>query len=223
MLQALKKKTISNYLIVVVVFIALLAFGYFEFGSSITAFIHGSTGKYNSDDTLLVIALGVLIVAAFLYITFLQFSGAYLKDIKNYINSTPNPEQTMKRLDAFYENTPEEYCLKMDEDGILYTHSGTIWYLPAEEVVWAYPLSKKNCGVDICSASEKPKVRRHHVFVSSEEDVNRLLHKLQENFPYLLIGYNDNIDSQYEADPKALHQAVVKARNEAAEAPEEDE
>ena len=215
MLQALKKKTLTNYIIVIVVFIALLAFGYFEFGSSISSLIHGSTGKYNSQDTLLVIALGILIVLAFLYITFLQFSGAYLKDIKNYINSTPNPALTEKRLDEFYANTPEDCCLKIDPDGVLYVHGATFWYLPADEVVWAYQLSKKNCGIAVCSASETEKKRCHNVFVSDETDCVRLLQKLQMNFPYLLIGYSDDIDAQYEADPKALHQAVINARNEA--------
>lgn len=215
MLNALKKKTITNYVIVVVVVIALLVFGYFEFGSSIAALIHGTAGKYNSQDTILVIALGCLIVLAFLYVTYLQFSGAYLKDIKNYINSTPNPEQTEKRLDAFYANTREDSCLKIDPDGVLYVHGATFWYLPADEVVWAYQLSRKNQGIAICSASESPKKRCHNVFVSEAADSVRLLQKLQMNFPNLLIGYSDEIESQYEADPKAFHQAVIQARNEA--------
>lgn len=185
---------------------------------------HNKIGGLTKGSLMLVGGFGILLLIAIIRIFYLAFSGGYQKQIHQYLVASANPALLEQQLDQFYETTESISSTRMGSLGILYVNGMESWFLAADDIVWAYKsvLRRKAYGlvtvnkqvsVRVLSASEGAKERCHTISVKNEKAAQELLEKIDHLFPYAMVGYTDEIEKAYEADPRAFHQEVIDARN----------
>lgn len=186
--------------------------------------VDGGIGKTSSQGLIVAAIVGAVILVILIRILVLALGGGYQKQIRNYIAATPNPAATEQQLDRFFEATEKDGNVRMNPDWLLYVKGVDSWVLAGNDVVWAYQytLTRKQYGiitvgkehaVKVFSASENEKNHCHSISVKNEDAAQQLLAKLQNMYPDAVIGYSEEIERQYNADPAGFHQAVSDARH----------
>lgn len=186
--------------------------------------VDGGIGKTSSQGLIVAAIVGAVILVMLIRILVLALGGGYQKQIRNYIAATPNPAATEQQLDRFFEATEKDGNVRMNPDWLLYVKGVDSWVLAGNDVVWAYQytLTRKQYGiitvgkehaVKVFSASENEKNHCHSISVKNEDAAQQLLAKLQNMYPDAVIGYSEEIERQYNADPAGFHQAVSDARH----------
>lgn len=187
-------------------------------------------GKVNGDEPATIIFMGAVALVMILgavWTLVSSLTGGYQKQIRAYIAASDDPQGTEQALDRFYEDTMQEGDVRMSRSWLMYIHGGDSWVLAGDDVVWAYQhtLRRKMYGiitvgkdvsVKVYSASEKKADRCHTITVRNEEEAHKLLEDLQRTYPDVMIGYADEVEAKYNADPAVFHKAVIAARQKAA-------
>lgn len=195
---------------------------------------HDRIGGVTKGTLMLIGGFGILFFIAIVRICYLAFSGGYQKQIRQYLAASANPALLEQQLDQFYETTEPVSSTRMGSLGILYANGMESWFLSADDIVWAYKsvLRRKAYGlvtvnkqvsIQVLSASESAKERCHTISMKNEKAAQEMLEKIEHLFPYAMVGYTDEIEKAYKADPGAFHQAVIDARNEQPEGGTETE
>lgn len=191
--------------------------------------VDGTIGHFDSMGT---VALFVLFwgagFAALVWILIASVRGKYQDQITRYLAACPNPLGAEQQLDLLYEDTETAKNLHVSRSWLLCTAPLSPWVLAADDVVWAhqYTVTRKMYGilttgksveVRVYSASEDAKHRLHSIAVKNEEAAHELLDLIHRTYPNAAIGWSEEMEKEYNANPAAFHRSVIASRQQAAE------
>jgi hypothetical protein len=166
--------------------------------------------------------IGVLLVVLAIWFVIHSLTGGFQKQIRNYIKASDDPQATEQALDRFYEDTMQEGKVRMSRSWLMYDKGGNSWVLAGDDVVWAYQYTVRHKAYGILTVNKELMVRVfgakekracHDIYVRNEDEAQEILQQMARTYPDALIGYDQDIERKYHANPAAFHQAVITARH----------
>lgn len=166
--------------------------------------------------------IGVLLVVLAIWFVVHSLTGGFQKQIRNYIKASDDPQATEQALDRFYEDTMQDGKVRMSRSWLMYDKGGNSWVLAGDDVVWAYQYTVRHKAYGILTVRKELMVRVfgakekracHDIYVRNEDEAQEILQQMARTYPDALIGYDQDIERKYHANPAAFHQAVITARH----------
>lgn len=166
--------------------------------------------------------IGVLLVVLAIWFVVHSLTGGFQKQIRNYIKASDDPQATEQALDRFYEDTMQDGKVRMSRSWLMYDKGGNSWVLAGDDVVWAYQYTVRHKAYGILTVRKERMVRVfgakekracHDIYVRNEDEAQEILQQMARTYPEALIGYDQDIERKYHANPAAFHQAVITARH----------
>ncbi len=112
--------------------------------------------------------------------------------------------------------------VRMSRSWLMYDKGGNSWVLAGDDVVWAYQYTVRHKAYGILTVRKELMVRVfgakekracHDIYVRNEDEAQEILQQMARTYPDALIGYDQDIERKYRANPAAFHQAVITARH----------
>ena len=181
--------------------------------------------EIDGSDTFVLGFMGIvmlLVLALLIWFVVRSLTGGFQKQIRRYIAATADPEGTEQALDRFYEDTMQEGKVRMSRSWLMYDKGGNSWVLAGDDVVWAYQYTVRHKAYGILTVNKELMVRVfgakekracHDIYVRNEDEAQEILQQMARTYPDALIGYDQDIERKYHANPAAFHQAVITARH----------
>lgn len=166
--------------------------------------------------------IGVLLVVLAIWFVVHSLTGGFQKQIRNYIKASDDPQATEQALDRFYADTMQDGKVRMSRSWLMYDKGGNSWVLAGDDVVWAYQYTVRHKAYGILTVRKELMVRIfgakekracHDIYVRNEDEAQEILQQMARTYPDALIGYDQDIERKYHANPAAFHQAVITARH----------
>lgn len=181
--------------------------------------------EIDGSDTFVLGFMGIvilLVLALLIWFVVRSLTGGFQKQIRRYIAATADPEGTEQALDRFYEDTMQDGKVRMSRSWLMYDKGGNSWVLAGDDVVWAYQYTVRHKAYGILTVNKELMVRVfgakekracHDIYVRNEDEAQEILQQMARTYPDALIGYDQDIERKYHANPAAFHQAVITARH----------
>ena len=181
--------------------------------------------EIDGSDTFVLGFMGIvilLVLALLIWFVVRSLTGGFQKQIRNYIKASDDPQATEQALDRFYEDTMQDGRVRMSRSWLMYDKGGNSWVLAGDDVVWAYQYTVRHKAYGILTVRKELMVRVfgakekracHDIYVRNEDEAQEILQQMARTYPDALIGYDQDIERKYRANPAAFHQAVITARH----------
>ncbi len=131
------------------------------------------------------------------------FSGSYQKSITKYIAASHNPELTRQQVETFLSSNEYVNGLKYNSQFITAQNGATTIFGETSKMVWAYAYTvthKRNfitTGHSYFLVLGFADGAKYQIVMGNEAQVQEHLKKLSETFPYMIIGYKDELDRMF--------------------------
>lgn len=182
--------------------------------------VDGAVGAFSSASNAGILALfWVLGAVAWGVMLFNVVSGRYQDQCKRYLAAQPDPDAAEQQLDLLFEDPEAARDLRLNRHWLLCSTALSPWILAGDDVVWAYQhvikhkkgllTVSKSYMVRVHSASEDPKHRVHDITVNSEAEAQNVLELLHRTYPGAVIGWSEENEKAYKANPAAFRQQAM--------------
>lgn len=182
--------------------------------------VDGAVGAFSSVSNAAILLLFWLVgLVCWCVVLSHSVRGRYLDQCKRYLAAQPDPDAAEQQLDLLYEDPEVIRELRLNRHWLLCTPALSPWVLAADDVVWAHEYVikhkkglltvSKSYMVRVHSASEDPKHRTHDITVKNEAEAQSVLELLHRTFPAAVIGWSEETEKAYSADPAAFHRQAV--------------
>lgn len=129
--------------------------------------------------------------------------GSYQKSITKYIAASPNPEMTKQRIETFLSSNEYVNGLKYNSQFITAQSGAQTIFGETSKLVWAYAYTVTHKRNFITTGHSYYLVlgfldgTKYQVLMKNEAQVQDHLKNLAETFPYLVVGYKDELDRMF--------------------------
>lgn len=182
--------------------------------------VDGAVGTFSSASNVTILALFWLLgLAGWCVLLRNAVGGCYQDQCKRYLAAQPDPDAAETQLDLLYEDSEVIRDLRMNSHWLLCSTALSPWILAADDVVWAHEYVikhkkglltvSKSYIVRVHSASEDPKHSSHDITVKNEVEAQNILELLHRTYPGAVIGWSEENEKAYKADPAAFHQQAM--------------
>ncbi len=152
--------------------------------------------------------------ACLFYIIFVlvrAMNGSFQKSITKYIAASPNPEMTRQRVETFLASNEYVNGLKYNSQFITAQDGPKTIFGETSKLVWAYAYTvthKRNfvtTGHSYYLVLGFTDGTKYQISMNTEQQAQDHLKNLAEAFPYLIVGYKDELDKMFkQKDKKAF-------------------
>ena len=169
------------------------------------------------------LAYGRILVCAIGCAILWLVSGVFLNGVFNSdkkVREYCQKHDAWDKMEQFYKNTkPIRGNLRVSREFILGILKSSIIFLPVDELIWVYPnvVSVKQAGVITV-------VKNYYIYfcgkdgskqsypLESESQTALIMEFLQKMFPWVAVGYTDELNRTFEYERKSMISAVEERR-----------
>ncbi len=201
------------------------ALGYDEMGSEDQALFlpyYLQAGKIGSGDfgsLIFFTILGVLFLVLAVVFLVRALSGSGQKMLKQYCGAHVGADE---KLEQFYRTTEPVNGLRVNHNYLLgSTADGNAIFLTTDDLVWAYTHVTRTRMYGLITVGKTYVValrtrdgKQHMHRVKNENQAKEVLERIHEEWPWVLIGYSDELDKAYSKDRSSVLKAVDERRGE---------
>ncbi len=150
--------------------------------------------------SILLTALGVLLIFIAVLLPLLALKGFYQRSIRKYINASADPDWTTRQVEQFLETTPEVDNLRYNSDFICAQSGSTTLFEETDNLVWAYlhVTTQKQYFITVSKTYELmlgfKNGARQSVAMKREALVEKHIQQLSQIAPHIVTGYTDALD-----------------------------
>ncbi|MBQ8278810.1 MAG: hypothetical protein IJZ23_03120 [Roseburia sp.] len=163
-------------------------------------------GNYDMSGTVIMAVATVIMFVIGLVFLVLVFTGGFLKQVKNYIKNSSNPELAREKVDNFVQNTPEVNGLRYNHEFICGNNKYLTVFGETSKVVWVYKqvVNHKRyfitVGKTYALALGFADGTRHIAVVKNEASADEHIQQLQQLCPNAVFGYSPELDKMFKKD-----------------------
>lgn len=142
-----------------------------------------------------------------------------IRDVLDYCKRKSNPEYEMERIEQFYKLGTAVNGLRLNNEFFMYIKGDTVNFAETRELMWVYKIITQNRVYGIkAGKSYQIEVRLNDgsgmaLPMRKEKDCDETLAYIERLVPYIIIGYNEEINKVYNKNPKELERIVDERRH----------
>lgn len=163
----------------------------------------GKIGNYTMGGIIILIIAGVVFILLGIIFLILVLTGFYQKSVKKYINASASPDMAAEKVERFLQNTTEVNGLRYNTEFICGQEGATTVFGEVSKLAWVYLHTVthkryfitvgKTYSLMLCFTDGT----RHLVNVKNEAIATQHMERLNQQFPYIICGYSDELDRMF--------------------------
>ena len=171
---------------------------------------HGRT-----DIILILVFLGVSI-----YCIVGGIRGRNIKDLKKYFKTQEDLERGLIRIEHFYESGEPVHGLRLDNRYFLMVVKDKVHFIETRDIVWIYPIMTKHSVYYIPTRKtyaikiKKRNGKELKIDIRNKKIMDDLMSYIASRTPYIVLGYDKDIELIYIRNRNEMAQEVDRRRQE---------
>ena len=166
------------------------------------------------------IALGTVLFGGFaVWFISLAVRQSNIRDVLDYCKRKPNPEYEMERIEQFYKAGESVNGLRMNSEFFMYIKGDTVNFAETRELMWVFKIVTQNRVYGIrAGKSYQIEVKLNDgsamaLPMKNDKKCDEVMAYIESLVPYIILGYNDEINKMYNHNPKELERIVDERRH----------
>ena len=166
------------------------------------------------------IALGTVLFGGFaVWFISLAVRQSNIRDVLDYCKRKPNPEYEMERIEQFYKAGESVNGLRMNSEFFMYIKGDTVNFAETRELMWVFKIVTQNKVYGIrAGKSYQIEVKLNDgsamaLPMKNDKKCDEVMAYIESLVPYIILGYNDEINKMYNHNPKELERIVDERRH----------
>ena len=198
----------------------------YRISCSIGAVIFGVIGAVifgvavGADDDQVWIGLGAALFWGFaVWFISLAVRQSNIRDVLDYCKKKPHPEYEMERIEQFYKAGASVCGLRLNNEFFLYIKGDTVNFAETRELMWVFKIVTQNrfYGIKV-GKSYQIEVKLNDgsgmaLPMKNEKMCDDVIAYIEKMVPYIILGYNDELNSLYNKNPQELERIVDERRH----------
>lgn len=142
-----------------------------------------------------------------------------IRDVLDYCKKKPHPEYEMERIEQFYKAGNAVCGLRLNNEFFLYVKGNTVNFAETRELMWVFKIVTQNKFYGIKAGKSyqiEAKLNDGSVMVlpmKNDKKCDEVMAYIERLVPYIILGYNDEINKMYNHNPKELERIVDERRH----------
>ncbi len=143
-----------------------------------------------------------------------------IKELKEYCLAQGDLEYGLSQMEQFYESGIPVHGLRLDDAFFMMVMGSKVYFIETKNIVWIYPNITKHSTNGIPTGKTyaiKVKMRsgkENIIGVKNQRDMDEVMQYIGSRIPYVILGYDKEIEKIYNRNRNEMIQEVDRRRQE---------